>query len=49
MLIAPSLDLVAVIGTGARAYDLTRDYKEQPVTVVNEWISKVLEAVKIGE
>jgi CubicO group peptidase (beta-lactamase class C family) len=46
LLIAPSLDLLAVIGTGARAYDLTKGYKEQPVAVVNEWISQVLEAVK---
>jgi len=46
LLVAPSLDLVAVVGTGAAAYDITRDYRTQPVPEVNEWIKRILDAVR---
>jgi len=47
-LVAPSLDLVAVVGTGAGAYNITSDYQSQPVTKVDEWISKIMEAVQVS-
>ena len=40
--VIPSLDLVAVVGTHAAAYDVTRGYKSEPVQHVNEWIGKIM-------
>jgi CubicO group peptidase (beta-lactamase class C family) len=46
LLVAPALDMVAVVGVSADAYDITKNFKLQPVETVNEWIGKVLEAVQ---
>jgi CubicO group peptidase (beta-lactamase class C family) len=46
LVIVPSLDLVAAVGTGAGAYDITSDYESHPVTKVDEWMRKILEAVR---
>jgi CubicO group peptidase (beta-lactamase class C family) len=45
LLIVPSFDLVAVVGTEAGAYDITRDYARQPAASVNEWAVRVAAAV----
>jgi CubicO group peptidase (beta-lactamase class C family) len=46
LLVVPSMDLVAVVGAGSGAYNITKGYKAQPVTQVNEWIGKIAEAVQ---
>jgi CubicO group peptidase (beta-lactamase class C family) len=45
LLMIPSLDLVAVVGTSAGAYDITNGYTLKPVARVDEWIRKIIEAV----
>ena len=45
--IVPSLDLVAVVGTHAAQYDITKQYKAQPVPHVNEWLSKIVTCIKV--
>ena len=46
-LIIPSLDLVAVVGTSARAYDITSGYRSRPMTQVDLWARKVLATIRI--
>jgi CubicO group peptidase (beta-lactamase class C family) len=45
LLMIPSLDLVAIVGTSALAYDINRNYRARPVPEVNEWITNVLTAI----
>lgn len=42
IIIIPSLDLVAVVGTHASMYDITSGYRSEPVPHVNEWIGNIL-------
>jgi hypothetical protein len=44
--IVPSMDLVAFVGTPASQYDITKQYKAQPVPHVNEWLGKIVECVE---
>ena len=47
LLVAPVLDLVAVVGTGAGAYDITSGFTESPpIRKADEWIRKIVEAVQ---
>lgn len=48
LVVCPSLDLVAVVGTHASAYNMGREYKEQPVGTVNEWMGRVVASVQGG-
>ena len=45
LLVVPSLDLVAVVGTGAGVYDITSGYLARPIVRVDEWIRNILAAV----
>jgi len=44
LLIIPSLDLIAIVGTSALAYDINANYKAHPVPEVNDWIACILNA-----
>jgi len=45
LVVIPSLDLVAAVGTHASKYDITKGYKSQPVPHVNEWIGKIVDSI----
>ena len=45
LLIIPSLDLIAIVGTSALAYDINANYKARPVFEVNDWIARILNAI----
>ena len=47
-MVIPSLDMVAVVGTSADTYDITVDYRSEPVAAVDGWIGRVVEAVGDG-
>lgn len=42
LLIVPSLDLIAIIGTDVSRYDITAQYDSVPVTRIDEWMREVL-------
>lgn len=44
--VVPSLDLVAVVATDARAFDILKGYRERPFRLMDGWMGKVLKAVK---
>jgi CubicO group peptidase (beta-lactamase class C family) len=46
LVVIPSLDLVAVVGTHGSTYNITDGYKSEPVPHVNEWIGKIIESIQ---
>jgi len=46
LMVVPSLDLVAIVGTHAARFDITRGYTSVPVPHVNEWIGKIVECIQ---
>ena len=44
--VVPSLDLVAVVGTSARTFDITAGYRSQPVAQVDEWLGRIVAAME---
>ena len=49
LLVAPSLDLVAVLSTDQDAYNLGgEDFLSEPVQSVNEWVRQIVAAVQVS-
>ena len=46
LIVIPSLDIVAAVGTHASAYNITDGYLDEPVGHVNEWCGKIVAAVR---
>jgi CubicO group peptidase (beta-lactamase class C family) len=47
--IVPSLDLVAVVGVNAEAFDITAGYTNVPVVTVNDWLRRIVECCSKSE
>ena len=46
LIIIPSLDIVAAVGTDASVYDITDGYLDQPVGHVNDWCGRIVATVR---